>query len=466
MSEPAPEPLRLGTPLRIHIVGVGGAAMSAIASILTALGHTVTGSDQHDSAVVERLRAGGLTITVGHDAANVGTGVEALAVSAAVRPTNVEVVAAHERGIPVYSRLEVMAAIAATKRTIAIAGTHGKTTTTSMLSLVLTEAGLRPSYLVGGQLTRLGSGVAWTDGDLFVVEADESDGTFLALGAEAAVVTSVEADHLDQYGDVAAIEHAFAQFLEIATGPRLVCLDEPGAARLARMVPALTYGTTEGADYRIYDLVTGRSTARFTLEVLGDRRVSVELPVPGAHNARNATAAIAMAHQLGVDPDVAAAALARYGGVARRFEFKGERDGVTFVDDYAHNPGKVAAVLAAAKAGGWRRVVAVFQPHLYSRTADLAEEFGRAFGDADLVIVTDVYGAREDPRPGVTGELVVDAIRRNTPAVDVRWLPGRSDLADNVRPLLEPGDLCITLGAGDVNGIHEQLLAGPGHDGG
>lgn len=451
--------LDLRTPKNVHIVAVGGAAMSAIASILTSLGHRVSGSDLQASPVVDRLRAGGLDIHVGHDAAHVPEDAHLVAVSTAVRATNPEVVAARERGIPVYSRLEMMRAICATKRTIGVAGTHGKTTTTSMLALVLTEAGLRPSYLVGGQLTRLGSGVAWTDGELFVVEADESDGTFLALGAEAVIVTSVEADHLDQYGDIGAIDDAFAQFVEMAPGPRLVCLDDPGAARLAGVVGATTYGTRPDADYRIVGLETGRSHARFTLEIRGDRRVAVELPVPGAHNALNATGAIALAHELGVDPAVAASALARYGGVSRRFEFRGERNGVTFVDDYAHNPGKVAAVLAAAKAGGWTRVVAVFQPHLYSRTSDLAAEFGRSFGDADLVVVTDIYGAREDPRPGVTGELVVDAIRAADPDRPVVWAPGRGDLADRVRGLLEPGDLCITLGAGDVNAILDELLA-------
>ncbi|HVM10035.1 MAG TPA: UDP-N-acetylmuramate--L-alanine ligase [Acidimicrobiales bacterium] len=456
----------LATPKSVHIVAIGGAAMSAIASILTSLGHRVTGSDLATSPVVDRLRSTGITVHVGHDASNVASDVDVVAISTAVRADNVEVVAARERGIPVLSRQDVMAAICATKRTIGVAGTHGKTTTTSMLALVLTDAGLQPSYLVGGQLTKLGSGVAWTDGDWFVVEADESDRTFLALGAEAAIVTSVEADHLDQYGDVAAIEQAFGDFLAEASGPRVVCLDDPGAAKVAAAAASAgvgditTYGTAEGADYRIVDLETSRSSVRFALDIRGDRRVELTLPVPGAHNARNATAALALAHGLGVDPEVAASALARYGGVSRRFEFRGERNGITFVDDYAHNPGKVAAVLAAARGGGWDRVVAVFQPHLYSRTADLATEFGRSFTDADLVVVTDVYGAREDPRPGVTGALIVDAIAAEDPGREVVWCPGRSELAERVRELLSPGDLCITLGAGDVNAIHDELLAG------
>ena len=456
--------LDLSRPMRVHIVGAGGAAMSAIATILTAMGHTVSGSDLASSTVVDRLRASGIDVTVGHDAANVADGVDALAISTAVRESNVEVAAAREREIPVLSRADVLAAICATKRTIAVSGTHGKTTTTSMLAVVLTEAGLRPSYLVGGQLTKIGSGVAWTDGDLFVVEADESDETFLELGAEAAIVTSVEADHLDHYGSIAAIEEAFDAFARDVRGPFVVCADERGAARLAAVRPdgAITYGTSDGSTYRIVDIETDRSSVRFALEIEGDAQVSVTLPVPGAHNARNATAAIAMAHQLGVPPEVAAAALSRYGGVARRFEFRGERDGVTYVDDYAHNPGKVQAALAAAKRGGWGRVVAVFQPHLYSRTADLAAAFGASFEDADVVVVTDIYGAREDPRPGVTGKLVVDAILESSPGQRVVWLPGRVQLAHSVRSLLRSGDLCITLGAGDITLLHDELLGASG----
>jgi UDP-N-acetylmuramate--alanine ligase len=448
----------LREPKHVHIVGIGGAAMSAIASILTAFGHTVTGSDQATSNVIDRLRAAGIHVVIGHAPDNVLPGTDAVALSSAVRDNNAEVVAAHDRGVPVFTRQQVMAAICATKRTIAVAGTHGKTTTTSMLALALTEAGMRPSYLVGGQLTRIGSGVAWTDSDLFVVEADESDGTFLALGAEAVIVTSVEADHLDQYGSLENIKQAFAAFVEAAPGAKVVCADEPGAAALADG-GVITYGTDPAARYRIVDLRLGRSWAGFEVILDGSGVASVALPAPGAHNARNATAAIAMAHQFGVDPQVAADALAGYAGVSRRFEFRGERAGVTYVDDYAHNPGKVAAVLAAAKQGGWNRVVAVFQPHLYSRTADLADEFGRAFTDADLVVVTDIYGAREDPRPGVTAQLVVDAIARHDRERPVYWLPGRAGLAGKVRALLRDGDLCLTLGAGDITSLADELLA-------
>jgi UDP-N-acetylmuramate--alanine ligase len=454
----------LSKPLRVHIVGIGGAGMSAIATILASMGHSVSGSDQQDSTVIDRLRAVGIGVAIGHAAANVAADVDAVAVSTAIRPDNVEVVAAQERGVPVVSRAEVLAALCAIKRTIAIAGTHGKTTTTSMLALILVEAGLRPSFLVGGQLNRVGSGVAWTDSEWFVVEADESDGTFLALQAEAVVVTSIEADHLDHYGSLGAIEAAFGQFLSGAR-LRVVSADDAGAARVAaavsRSAPAatITYGRNEESTFRIVNAKLDRTTVSFSLEVDGTQLGVVALPVPGLHNAANAAAAIVTATQIGVPFDVAARALAGYAGVARRFQFRGERDGVTFVDDYAHNPGKVRAVLAAARAGGWSRVVAVFQPHLYSRTADLAAEFGHSFGDADVVVVTDVYGAREDPRPGVTGELIVNAIRASTPKTRVLWFPGRADLAARVLPLLHPGDLCLTLGAGDITSLADELLA-------
>jgi UDP-N-acetylmuramate--alanine ligase len=454
----------LSRPLHVHVVGIGGAAMSAIGTILTSMGHTVSGSDLQASSTLDRLRASGIDVVVGHDATNVPEGADAVAISAAVRPSNPEVAAAGERGIPVLSRAEILGAIAATRRTIAVAGTHGKTTTTSMLALILGEAGLRPSFLVGGQLNRVGSGVAWTDSDLFVVEADESDESFLALGAEAVVVTSIEADHLDHYGTLDAIEAAFARFAEAASGPRVVSADDPGAARLTRRLAAagidvVTYGQARDATVRISDVVLERATVSFAVHRDGERLGAVTLPVPGVHNASNATAALTMAMEQGVPFEAGARALAGYAGVARRFQFRGERDGVTFVDDYAHNPGKVQAVLAAARAGGWRRVVAVFQPHLYSRTADLAADFGRSFADADLVVVTDVYGAREDPRPGVTGKLVVDAILDASPSARVVWLPGRADLARHVLPLLRPGDLCITLGAGDITLLPDELLA-------
>jgi UDP-N-acetylmuramate--alanine ligase len=447
----------LTQPVSVHVVGVGGAGMGAIASVLASMGHRVSGSDLKDSAALERLRAQGVAVHVGHDASNVGD-VDAVAVSTAIPDGNPEVLAATERGIEVLRRAEILTAIAATRRTVAVSGTHGKTTTSSMLALVLVEAGLRPSFIVGGELNEIGSGAVWSDGGWFVVEADESDGTFVEIGAEVAVVTSIEADHLDFYGDLASIEAAFDRFLADAPGPNLVCADDPGAARIGRAHGALTYGTDPGADYRIVEPVTGRQGSSFRLVHRGDLLGTVELPVPGLHNVRNATAAIAAGLLLGAPFEAGRSALARYAGVARRFQFRGEVGGITVVDDYAHNPGKVRAVLAAAASGGWSRVVAVFQPHRFSRTADLHEAFGDSFVDADVVVVTDVYAAGEQPRPGVTGKLVVNAILDRHPRTRVVWLPRREDVVPFLAGELRPGDLCLTLGAGDITSLPDELL--------
>jgi len=451
----------LAAPRRIHVVGVGGAGMSAIATILAEMGHRVSGSDLKDSPGLARLRAAGVDVRVGHDAANVA-GADLVTVSTAIPAHNPELAAAHERGCEVASRAEILAAICRTRRTVAVSGSHGKTTTSSMLALACTAGGLRPSFLVGGELNELGGGVVWQDSEWFVVEADESDGTFVELPAEAVVVTNVEADHLDRYGTLEAIVESFDRFLAQASGPRIVCADEPNAAALAREHGATTYGTAPDADWRIVDAVPERVGVRFRLVHRGDDVGEVVLPVPGLHNARNATAALACAAELGADLDAAREALARYAGVARRFQFRGEAGGVTVVDDYAHNPGKVAAVLAAAKAGEWRRVVCVFQPQRYTRTATLWEQFGPAFADADVVVLTEVYGANEVPIPGVTGRLLVRSTLDAHPWKRVAWLPGRDDVVGYLAAELRPGDLCLLCGAGDITTWAPDVLAALG----
>jgi UDP-N-acetylmuramate--alanine ligase len=453
--------LDLVTPMRVHVVGVGGAAMSAIASILVAMGHRVSGSDIRGSAALERLRSEGVEVFVGHDAGQVGD-VDLVAISTAITERNPELAAARERGIRVASRAEVLAAICTTRRTAAVSGTHGKTTTTSMLALAAAGGGLRPSFLVGGDLHGLGSGVVWEGSEWFVVEADESDRTFVELPAELVVVTNVEADHLDRYGDLESIIETFDRFVDQATGPAVVCLDEPNAGALAERHGAITYGTNPAARWRIVDAVSERVGVHFHLEVDGEDRGPVVLPVPGLHNARNATAALAAAELMGADFDASRAALARYAGVARRFQFRGEAGGVTVVDDYAHNPGKVAAVLAAAKAGGWRRVVIVFQPQRYTRTATLWREFGPSFGDADVVVLTEIYAANERPIAGVTGRLLVESVLETTPWKRVAWLPHKEDVLRWAASELRPGDLCLTAGAGDITSWADDLLAAVG----
>jgi len=443
---------------RVHVVGVGGAGMSAIATVLSAMGHEVSGSDLRESGVTERLRTLGIDVAIGHAAANVGRA-DLVTLSTAVRAENPEVVEARERGIPVLARAETLAAIAARKRCIAVAGTHGKTTTASMLSLVLVEAGLHPSFLIGGEVNEIDTNAVWDSGEWIVVEADESDGTFLHLVPDIAVVTNVEADHLDHYGSFEAVRTAFAEFLASA-GHRVVGADDAEALVIGRAAGADLVGLSDDATYTMAAVDTARSSVAFDL--VGPDGVlltRVHVAVPGVHNARNAAVATVAALAAGAPAEAAARALARFGGVARRFEFRGEQAGVTFVDDYAHLPSEVRAALAAARNGDWGRVVAVFQPHRYSRTAEVGEEFADAFGDADVVVLTDVYGAGEAPVPGVSGRLVADAVRRRRPELELHYVPGRADLVAAVAALVRPGDLCLTLGAGDLTSLPDELMA-------
>jgi UDP-N-acetylmuramate--alanine ligase len=453
MTEPV---LDLSTRHRIHVVGVGGVGMSAVASVLAAMGQDVSGSDLKASAELERLVSLGVDAHVGHAPAHLD-GVDVVTISTAIPANNIEVAEAKRRGIPVLRRADVLAAIAATRDTVAVAGTHGKTTTASMLALVLVEAGLRPSFIIGGDINEVGSGAAWGGGDWLVVEADESDGTFLALAPQVALVTNVEPDHLDYYGSLEAMEASFAQFL--ASAPvAVVGADDPTAAALGHGVGAVTFGTSQDADYRMVDVSTARSSSRFTVIHEGRPLGPFDLVVPGLHNARNACGALVAGLLVGASPEAARRAFGRYGGVARRFEFRGERDGITFVDDYAHLPSEAKAALDAARHGGWERIVAVFQPHRYSRTASLWQDFGDAFVDADVLVVTDVYGAGEAPRPGVSGRLILDAVVAAHPGMDGSYLPGHHELVAYLRRTLRPGDLCLTLGAGDLTVLPDELL--------
>ena len=442
----------------VHVVGAGGAGMNAIAAVLLSMGHQVTGSDLRESVGVNRLRSLGAKVFIGHTATNIGNA-EIICRSTAVPDSNVEVLAARDLGRPVWSRADVLSAICEQKRTVAVSGTHGKTTTSSMLALALTAAGLEPSFIVGGDLNEIGSGAVWNnDGKLFVVEADESDGTFLRLNAEAVVVTNVEADHLDFFGSYQSLVDSFEKFLAAAEGPRVVCVDDSGAANLALTVgECLTYGRSNDADYRIVDIENHRYSSTFRILRRGQIIGKCDLPVPGVHNVLNATAAFVAALELGASADLALAALGRFAGVARRFEFRGEQDGVVYVDDYAHLPSEVSSVLAAAKAGNWQRVVAVFQPHRYSRTAELWRDFEDSFVDADHVVVTGIYGAGEAPRPGITGDLLVRAILDAHPSTSVTYLPARDQVANYLDANLRIGDLCLTMGAGDLTSAADEV---------
>ena len=441
----------------VHVVGVGGAGMSAIATVLSGMGHEVSGSDVKASPVTERLRALGIEVSIGHAPAQVELA-DLVTYSPAVPADNVELVEARRRGIPVARRAAVLAAIAAERRCVAVAGTHGKTTTASMLSLILVEAGLRPSYLIGADVNETGTNALWGTGDWLVLEADESYGSFGALRSEIALVTNVEPDHLDHYGTFDSLAAAFGRYLASASR-RIVSADDQVAARLGAEAGAISVGTSPEAAYRVGRMVASRSAVGFDLDGPDGPLGRIELAVPGAHNAHNAALAVAGAIEVGAPFDAAVSALARFAGVPRRFEFRGEAGGVTFVDDYAHLPTEVRATLAAARQGSWRRIIAVFQPHRYTRTAALAESFGRAFDDADLVFVTDVYGAGEAPVPGVSGRLVADALERQGARPRVVYVSSRDELRALVAAMLQPGDLCVTLGAGDLTTLPEELVA-------
>jgi UDP-N-acetylmuramate--alanine ligase len=457
---------------RTHLVGAGGAGMSAIGRILLDRGWQVSGSDAKASRVLTGLDARGASTAVGQRAENLDLlpgGPSVVVVSTAIRPDNPEVLEAHARGIPVIRRADALAALMAGHRSVCIAGTHGKTSTTSMLTVALQHAGLDPSFAIGGELNESGSGAHAGAGDIFVAEADESDGSFLSFTPHGAVITTLEPDHLDHHGSAEAYAAVFAEFVDrIAPGGFLVAgVDDSGVRTLLDRLRAETggvglpriigYGRAIDADLRVRQArVTGTGGAA-EVSVPGGGVVEIVLAVPGEHMLANATAALAAGMELGVDPQVLAEGLAGFSGVRRRFEFKGSASGIRVYDDYAHHPTEVAATIAAARGvAGAGRLVVVFQPHLYSRTQLFAEAFGVALSGADVVVVLDVYGAREDPRPGVTGTLVSDAVPTGTALV--HYVPSLAEAPKTVVALLRSGDLVMTMGAGDVTMLGPQLL--------
>ena len=443
---------------RVHLVGVGGAGMSGIARLLLARGVAVSGSDLKDSPGLALLRGAGAEVTIGHRSENLGSA-EAVVVSTAIAPTNPEVLAARERGVPVYARAQVLAALMRERRGIAIAGTHGKTTTTSMAAVIFERAGLDPTYVVGGDLNESGSNARSGGGEHFVAEADESDGSFLLLDPEIAVVTNVEADHLDFYRDEEEVEAAFTAFCRRADLV-IACGDDPGVRRVldAASVPATTFGTAAGNDVRLEDVETSAAGGRCVVVANGDR-VELTLAIPGRHYLLNATGAMLAARAAGVSLETAAGALRTFTGVRRRFEPRGSARGAAFVDDYAHHPTEISATLGAARSVEPARLVAVFQPHRYTRTEVLWRELGRSLTDADLIVVTDVYGAGEMPVPGVTGKLLVEALLERAPRARVVYLPSRADVAPFLAGEVREGDLVLTLGAGDVTMVADETFS-------
>jgi UDP-N-acetylmuramate--alanine ligase len=461
VRRPTP-PLDLSLQHRLHVVGVGGPGMSAIAIALAEMGHDVSGSDLRDRQVLERVRAARVAVHIGHDRALVH-GVDAVTASTAVPERNVELDEARRTGVRVLSRAGMLASIAGRAKSLAVAGTHGKTTTSSMLMLILAEAGLRPSFVIGGDVTDLGTGAQWTHGEWCVVEADESDGTHLELPLHGTILTNVELDHLDHYGSFEAIVEGFDRYLAQVPGPKVVSADDPVASSLARRHEVVTYGLGDDADVQAFDLRAAGGSFDFALrrngpggQVFG----RVTLPLRGEHNVANATAAAAMALEIGVAFEAVAAALSRFGGVARRFDVRGADEGATFVDDYAHLPTEIAAALSAARGSGdpWTRVIAVFQPNRFNRIAEMWDEYHSAFVDADVVVLTEIFPSGTTPIPGVTGKLIVNAVTAAHPEQRVVWLPRRDDLVAFVASEARAGDVVISMGCGDIATFPAEVL--------
>lgn len=445
-----------------HFIGIGGAGMSGIAKVLHDRGVSVTGSDLKESRYARALSEAGIPVFIGHDAENLGDP-EVVVVSSAIPETNPELAAARARGIEVWPRAKMLARLAGEDATLAVAGTHGKTTTSSMLAYVLEGTGNDPTFLIGGELNDMGANARCGEGGYYVVEADESDGSFLFLEPHLSIVTNMEADHLDHYSSFQDIVDTFCDFVRRTPedGCVVVCADDQDLVDLARRSArcrVVTYGMSAEADVRCDGLRPVGGGHEFEVRLPSAAPVAASVAVPGAHNVVNATGVLAAVWALGLDVSAAAAALAGFSGVRRRFERVGEVQGVVVVDDYAHHPTEVRATLQAARAAGHERIWVVFQPHRYSRTRLLAEDFGAAFGEADRVVLMDVYGAGEVPVPGVSGKTLLDAILLHDRRAQVAYFPHRTDIEGYVVPRVRPGDLVMTMGAGDVTTIGGELV--------
>ncbi len=447
---------------RIHMVGIGGSGMSGIAEVLIGTGFRVTGSDQSESDLTRRLQNLGAEVYIGHSANYVGDA-EAVVYSSAIKQDHVELVAARINKIPLIPRAEMLAELMRMKAGVAISGTHGKTTTTSLTGAVLTAGNLDPTVIVGGRLRRLDDGVRRGAGEILVAEADEFDQSFLRLAPTLVVITNIDEDHIECYGSFEALEEAFISFGNSVPfyGRAIVCLDEPS---IQKVLPrfnrsVLTYGLSPQADVRGSEVSFKRMETVFTVSANGGKLGEIVLPLPGRHNVLNALASIAVALELGVAFENIKSALEQFEGVHRRFEIMGEINGVMVVDDFAHHPAEIAATLAAAKAGWNRPLVAIFQPHLFSRTQSLAKEFGRALLAAETAIILPIYPARESPIEGVTNELIVDAARE-LGHKHVIGLDDRSKVIEVVRAIIQPGDILLTIGAGDVYKLAPMIIEG------
>ncbi len=458
----------LGTDIgTIHFVGIGGIGMSGIAEVMHQLGYKVQGSDAADGYVVEKLRKEGIPVTIGHSADNLGDAAVVVC-STAIKESNPEIQAAAERRLPRVRRAEMLAELMRMQKTIAVAGTHGKTTTTSMIAALLDGGGLDPTVINGGIINRYGSNARLGKSDWWVIEADESDGSFLRLDGTIAVVTNIDPEHLEHYGSFDAVKDAFVEFVENVPfyGLAVLCVDHPevqniiGRIRDRRIV---TYGFSALADVRADDVTPVAGGTKFDALILdrdGERTsIAVHVPIPGRHNVQNALAAIAVALEMGISPDAIVASFERFEGVKRRFTRVGEVDGAVIIDDYAHHPTEIRAVLAAAREGAEGRVIAVMQPHRYTRLQSLMDEFQNAFNDADVVFVAPVYAAGEEPIEGVSSDALVEGLRAHGHRM-VRSVENLDELCRELRDLAAEGDMVICMGAGDITKWAAALAQG------
>ena len=438
----------------VHLVGVGGAGMSGLAKLLARLGYRVSGSDLKPGRFLEALADEDVATWLGHRPQQ-AAGWDLVVASSAVPDTDPELRAAVAAGVEIWRRPELLEALTGLMPAIGFSGTHGKTTSTALAVAALHGAGHDPTFMVGGELVGLNTNAHLGDTGLFVLEADEAYGTFQLLHLRGLLVTNVEPDHMDHYATFGRLEDAFVDVAERTAGPVIVGIDDPGARRLARRVGARTYGTNPDADWLMTRVRMEGGRTGFRLRGPA-ADVEVSVPRPGLHIARNAAGVLALLAESGIDPHAAAAGIAGFAGVRRRFEVRARLGGVTVVDDYAHHPTEVAATLAAARLGAWERVWAVFQPHRYTRTAELAVPLGGALAAGDIVVVDDVYGAGEPPQPGITGNLVADAAAA-AGAHDVTYLPGVHAIAGHLAARVRPGDLVVLMGAGDITAAGDEL---------
>ncbi|MCH8289082.1 MAG: UDP-N-acetylmuramate--L-alanine ligase [Candidatus Marinimicrobia bacterium] len=453
--------VKLGHTKHLHFVGIGGIGMSGLAELLLNQGYTVSGSDMTETDITRNLKEMGGRIYIGHNADNVGNA-DVLVHSSAVKEDNPELIAADERNIPIIRRAEMLAELVRLKPyAIAVAGTHGKTTTTSIAGMVLTEAGLDPTIIVGGVVRSLATNARLGDGDYIVAEADEFDRSFLTLSPTIAIITNIEEEHLDVYKDLDDIKETYLTFASRVPfyGAVIACIDEP---HLKEIIPDLkkrviTYGISDEAEVRAVNISHKSGESAFTLINEGSEMGEIKIQLPGEHNVKNTLAVAALALELEIPFESVAKALAAFEGVRRRFEIKKRISGIMIVDDYAHHPTEVKSSLSAARTGWNKRVIAVFQPHLYSRTRDFKDDFGKSFNHADMLIVTDVYPAREAPIEGVTGKLIADAAIK-AGHKSVHYIPEMEKIVDFLLDEAGEGDMIITIGAGDVFKVGEELI--------